>query len=183
MRSGLLALTALFLALPAGARAGDADFKALVKGIETQYGVSRTRIPLFGLVKALVKVARPHGVKQFDLAVFEDARFGDAGENDFDAVVRKTVSGGWRPIVLVRSSAPREWTGVYLKEVGRDFRMMIATFEPSEAVVVQFKMNARRLMEMLKCPEQIGGRNGRTDAVHGSGCRSECGRNHGEGCR
>ena len=155
-RPGLLALPALLLALPAVAAAGDADFKALVKGIETRYQVARTRIPLFGVVKFFVNVSRPHGVKQFDLAVFEDVNFGEPDEREFDALVRDAVSGGWRPMVRVRSRAPNEWTYVYVKEAGRDTRMMIATFEPDEVVVMQYKVNTRRLMEMLERPERIG---------------------------
>lgn len=154
-RPGLLALPALLLALPAAA-AGDADFKALVRGIETRYQVTRTRIPLFGVVKFFVNVSRPHGVKQFDLAVFEDVNFGEPDEREFDTLVREAVGGNWRPMVRVRSRAPNEWTYVYVKEAGRDTRMMIATFEPGEAVVMQYKVNTRKLMEMLVRPERIG---------------------------
>lgn len=155
MKPGLLAVPVLLM-LPMAAAAGDADFKALVQGIEARYGVSKTRIPLFGLAKFFVKVSRPHGVKQFDLAVFEDAHFGNPDENEFDAVVRKAVAGKWRQMVRVRSRAPAEWTYVYVKEEGRDIRMMVATFEPHEAVVVQYKVNARRLMEMVARPGRIG---------------------------
>jgi hypothetical protein len=144
------------MALPLASAAGDADFKALVKGIETEYGISRTRIPLFGLVRFFVGVSRPHGVKQFDFAVFEDAHFGEPGGNEFDALVRRAVSDGWQPMVRVRSHAPEEWTCVYVKEAGRDIRMLITTFEPHEAVVVHYKVNARKLVEMLARPERIG---------------------------
>ncbi len=157
MRSpGLLALPALLLAFPVAALAADVDFQALVNGIETRFNTKRMRIPLFGVAKFFVKVSRPHGVKQFDMAVFEDARFGPLDERELDEFVRRTVSENWRPMVRVRSRGSNEWTCVYAKEAGRDIRLLIATFEPSEAVVMQYKVNAQRLMEMLARPERIG---------------------------
>jgi hypothetical protein len=153
---GLLALPALLLALPVAAPAGDADFKALVQGIETRYNVKPMRIPLFGLAKFFIEASRPHGVRQFAMAIFEDARFGQPDEREFDEFVRRAVSENWRPMVRVRSRSSNEWTCVYAKEAGRDIRMIVATFEPNEAVVMHYKVSARRLMDMLARPERIG---------------------------
>lgn len=151
-----IALMALCLGLAPAAPGADADFNALVRGIESHYGTKRLHIPLFGVAKLFVRVARPEGVKQLDLAIFEEIHYARPDEQEFDELVRKAVGERWRPMVRVRSRADNEWTYIYAQEAGGDVRMLIATFEPSEAVVIQYRVSTRTLLAMLDHPDRIG---------------------------
>lgn len=150
------ALVAVCLGLAPAAPAADADFDALVRGIESHYGTKRLHIPLFGVAKFFVRVARPEGVKQLDLAIFEEIHYTQPDEREFDELVRNAVGGRWRPMVRVRSRADNERTYIYAREEGGDVRMMIANFEPSEAVVIQYRVSTRTLLAMLDHPDRIG---------------------------
>ena len=147
--AGVLAAALLFAAPDEG------DFNALVKGIESQYGIKRTRIPLFGVAKFFVKVARPEGVKQFDMAVFEDSS-ARPDQEQIDELVRKAVGDDWKPMVRVRSQAGGESTYVYAKPAGRDISMLVAAFDSGDAVVLKYRVDAARFMRMLDNPDRIG---------------------------
>jgi hypothetical protein len=133
----------------------EGDFNALVKGIESQYGIKRTRIPFFGVAKLFVKVARPEGVKQFDLAVFEDSS-ARPDQRQIDKLVRKAAGEGWKPMVRVRSRAGDESTYVYSKPAGHDISMLVAVFDSGDAVVMKYRVDAVRFMRMLDDPDRIG---------------------------
>ena len=61
----------LFLA---GRPAGDREFDAIVRRVETRCDTRHTRIPFFGLANFVVKVVHPAGASDLKLAVFEDIR-------------------------------------------------------------------------------------------------------------
>jgi hypothetical protein len=154
MRAGI-ALVFVALAL-AAAPAGDPDFDALVKGIETHYGVKRTNIPMFGLVKLIVKVARPEGVKQIDLALFEDVRINPQNAGAVDAMVRSAVSDRWRSMVRVRSR-DGESSYIYYRPDGRDYQLLVASFDGDEASVVQLSAPLERMAEWVRDPAGLNG--------------------------
>jgi hypothetical protein len=119
-----VALGFVALALAAAAPVGDRDFDAVVKGIESQYGIKRTGIPMFGLVKLIVKVARPQGVKQLDMALFEDVRMDAPDADAIDALIEHAVSNRWRPMVRVRSR-DGESSYIYFREDGKNVRLLV----------------------------------------------------------
>lgn len=150
------ALPAVFLVLSSPLPAADPDFNAIVEGIESHYGVKRLHIPLLGVVNFFVKVTRPQGVKQLNLAVFEDLNYPPADGSQFDALVRNAVGGRWEPLVVARSRRDNEWTYIYSSATKHDWKLLVATFEPSEATVVQLKVNPAKLARMLAEPEHMG---------------------------
>jgi hypothetical protein len=146
MRALIAAAILLGLGIPA--RAGDPDFDAVVRGIESTFQTRRTHIPLFGVAKFFVKVSRPGGAKQLDLAIFEDLKIERSRLQDLDDTVRKAAGERWSPMVRVRSR--EEWVTIYARPDGKkDMHLLIATVEPGEATVIRLKVDAAELARMI----------------------------------
>ncbi len=147
MRALLAGILLLGLVPPAPA-AGDGDFNAVVRSIESNFGARRMRIPLFGVAKFFVKVARPHGVRQLDLAIFEDLSISQSRLQHLDSAVRAAAGDRWLPMVRVRSH--EDWVCIYARPEGKkDLRLLIATVEPDETVLVQVKVRPEVLARTL----------------------------------
>ncbi len=153
MRRALMFL----LVAAASAPAADRDFKAVVGGIESQLGIRRMHIPLFGVVMFFAKVAaRGEGVKQLDLAVFDEIDYTRPDAARFDAIVRSAVSDRWTPFVRVRSNRDNESTFIYLRPDGKDWRMLVASFEAHDAAVIQLKLTPEALLRDFDHPAHAG---------------------------
>ena len=144
-RLAMLALAAAML-VPAG----DAAFDALVRRVESQYAVRRTRIPMFGLVNFFVKVSRPAGAKDLKLAIFED--FAAPGA-DFQELLAETLAPGWQPFVQVRSR--NETSTIYVQARKDDLKMLIAAAEPRETVLMQVKLDQKALRKWFDNPRRM----------------------------
>ncbi len=149
---------ALLLAPALDAQAKGKGFKDVVKHIEKQYGVKKTRIPMLGLANFAVKVVRPAGVKGFKLAVFEDQNFlsrPDAAP--FDTVMREAYNKDWAPLVQItsrRDGGAR--TFIYAKNSKKDVHFALVTIEDSEAVVLEVKFNPDAAAKFLENPKIMG---------------------------
>jgi hypothetical protein len=144
------------LMVTGAALAADRDFQALVSAFETRHGASATSIPLMGLVKFFVKAANPSGVKQLNLAVFESGKLSSECADDFDRLVRQAVGERWKRIVSVKSRRSGEGVHIYLQDMKKDFRLLVATFEDGEATFVEVKASAEQLMKWLDEPLNAG---------------------------
>ena len=153
----LMLVTCLMLASTATASAKDGEFDRVVKHLKTQYRAKSKSIPLLGLARFAMRVVRPAGVKSFKLAIFEDQDFSDKpGAAQFSSVVQEALTPAWRPLVRVYSRQDGEQTYVYLREAGKDFKLIIVNVEPREAVVVQVKVNPQTLIKWMQEPDRIG---------------------------
>jgi hypothetical protein len=137
--------------------AGDPDFNAIVRDVESGYGVHRVSIPLFGLARFAVKVARPEGVQDFDMAIFETPDGPPPNSSRFDAIMARADGGHWSSVIRVRSGRGREWTCIYVRPEGRNWRMLIATFQPAETVILHARVNPEVLARAFDDPEHAGG--------------------------
>ena len=153
MRARLLAV---FLAAAAAACGADREFNGLVKAVESRFGAQRTHIPLMGMANFLVKVARPEGAAGFRLAVFENLKFDADGDGAALDRIMAEASQGLHPLVRVRSRRDREWTYIYTGEAGKTTKVLIATFERSEATVVEVQVSMDALLRALGDPAQTG---------------------------
>ncbi|HWR51022.1 MAG TPA: hypothetical protein VN428_07935 [Bryobacteraceae bacterium] len=154
MRALLAAAILLGLGIPA--RAGDRDFDAVVQSIESTFQTRRTSIPLFGVAKFFVKISRPGGAKQLDLAIFEDLHIGRSRLQELDQTVREAAGERWSPMIRVRDR--QEWVTIYARPDGKkDMALLIATVEPGEATVIRLKVDAAALARMIdESPNRAG---------------------------
>ncbi len=147
LRAFLLILCTSVLAF-----AGDNDFRGVVRAIEGHYGVRHMHVPLLGIAMLF---ARPSGVSGMKLAIFEDFD-ANADPDDVRHVVENSLGDGWHPFVRVRSrndgNATAETTLIYANPSDGKMRMMIVNVEPSEATVVELKVDEHSIKRWLSEP-------------------------------
>ena len=150
LTSGLFCLTLGLL--PQSARAGDKEFNVLVHYVESHYQVHRQYRFLLGFASFAVNIARPYGVKGMKLAIFENEKISaNPDDQDFPSVVKAGLAEGWQPMVRVWSRRDGERTVIFAKPDGKNLKLLVATVEQDEAVVIQVKINPDKLS---KCIEQ-----------------------------
>src|ERR1700690_298891 len=153
----LLVVVLLGALAAAPVAAGDSDFHAIVRGVESGYGVHRVHIPLFGLARFAVNIAQPEGGKDFDMAIFSTPGGGTRDLGQFDGIMRRVGGGHWSPLIHVRSRRDGEWVYVYARpEGGNDWRMLVATFGRGETVVLEARVNPEFLAKAIDDPEHAG---------------------------
>lgn len=141
MRTLLLAALLLAPALATPARASERWFDDAVHELEDTMGAERVRIPMWGLIRFVGGIAtRPVGAKDWDFAIFEGVRrsrldrpFGWNG-----------LGPGWKPMIRVHSPG-KESVAIYIKEEGSWYRVLMATIDRNDAVVMKFAMKPDRL--------------------------------------
>lgn len=153
MRLGCLALL-----LAVSASGADRDFDRVVKAIESHYGTSRLHIPLMGVANFVVKVGRPAGASGFKIAVFQDLdssrEYGDAA--DLTRFMDGLATGRLHSLIRVRSQRSSESTYIFTGEVGKSTKLLIATFQPREATVIEVKVTMDTLMKAVASPGTAG---------------------------
>ncbi len=139
----------------ATAAAGDREFDAVVRLLESHYRVRRRRLPF--MAGTIMRIAaRRVGVRNLRLAVFEDQDFVPrAGDAEFATAVGAALSDEWQPLVRI-SAQNGERTLVHLREAGENLRLLIVNIERREASVVQAEVSPQTLAEWLQNPERMG---------------------------
>jgi hypothetical protein len=136
----------LVLATANLACAGDAEFKGVVRAIESNYKVHHMHIPFLGFALFL---ARPAGFGGVKLAVFE--RFPAlADTSEVSRLVEGTLGSDWHPFVRVHSKGGNgngESTVIYVNPTESNMRMLVVSVESSEATVVELKANKKTMQE------------------------------------
>lgn len=164
LRKGAVAFAAVALVAANSVRvcARDKEFGLLVRHIESQYHVKRSHRFILGFAGFVVRVWRPYGVGNFRVALFQGHGImatgfvdGPAGQDgsDFTEVVRTGLNQGWQPIVRVFSRRDREYTYIFAKPAGKDFKLLISTVDQGAAVVIQVKLNPEKLDKLLRDEE------------------------------
>ena len=144
-------LCLIAVSVPQSARAGDKEFGTLVHYVESHYHAHRSYRFLLGFASLAVNVARPYGVKGMKLALWENQNISakSKDDSDFPAVVRAGLADGWQPLVQVWSHRDGERTVIFAKPDGKNMKLLVATVESDEAVVVQMKIDPDRLSECI----------------------------------
>jgi hypothetical protein len=153
--SSIFIATLLLSSTPVSAE--DPEFGLVVRQVESYFHVKHAHIPLLGLMKPVLWIARPAGAKSLELAIFEDQDFSRGLDDpEFERLIDKSVGQSWQPLVRVHSRRDSEQTTIYAKDMGKNFKLMIITLEPSEAVVMQVKISSQELIKCLENPERMG---------------------------
>ena len=152
--------TALF-AVPSQAFAKD-DFGKIVQHIEANYHVHRQHRWVMGLAGFTVKFWHVGGVKSLKGAIFENQRFVNAvSDTRFDEVVRAAMESGWQPMVQSWDRHSGERTYIYAQDLGKDIKLLVVNLEPNEAVVLQVKVNPKKLSDFIQEASSGHGRHDR----------------------
>lgn len=151
------------LVMAAGTATARDEFGEVVGHIESHYHVHRNYGFIMGFAGMMVKISHVGGVKTLKTAIFEDQSFTGLGSGqEFDQLMRKALKSGWRPVVQSHSRRTGEHTYIYARGDGRDLRVLLATVEPSEAVVMELKVNPARLEDFIDKHSGSGNRHRRS---------------------
>jgi hypothetical protein len=134
---------------PRAVFAGD-DFNNIVRHIESQYHVHRSYPFLIGLAGLVAQAWPGTGVKDVKIALFEDQHLlQTASDSELDELVQAAGNSGWQPLVKSYSRRSGDHSYIYAKPEGRYLSLLIVNVEPSEAEVVQVKIDPSKLEEFL----------------------------------
>jgi hypothetical protein len=139
----------------ASAQAADREFTEVVRVISDEFHTRPMSIPLFGLVNVFAAAVRPAGTRHIDLAVFEHLSDHDRQGRNLSEAILNAVGRSWKPFVQVRSrrNGHEETVLVYMRQQGREWKLLVTAVERDEATVVQLLLNADALARWLASPE------------------------------
>jgi hypothetical protein len=144
-----VATVAILFAAPQPAFAKD-DFGKIVHHIEANYHTHRHYRFVMGLAGFTFKVSHFAGVKSFKGAIFENSEFAASGSDTrFDQVIRAAMDSGWQPMVQSYDRRSGERTYIYAQDLGKDMRLLVVNLEPTEAVVIQVKVDTNKLSDFV----------------------------------
>jgi len=148
------------LVAPAQSAFARDDFGKIVHHIEVNYHVHRQHRWVMGLAGFTVKFWHVAGVKSLKGAIFENQPFVNAAsDTQFDEVVRAAMDSGWQPLVQSWDRHSGERTYIYAQEVsskkGSDMKLLVVSLESNEAVVLQVKVDPKKLNDFIE--ETSGG--------------------------
>jgi hypothetical protein len=141
MRYLMLPALLLASAFAVPARAAESWFDDAVHELEDTMGAERVRIPMWGLLRLVGGIAtRPVGAKDWDVAIFENVRHPRLDR----PFAWRGLGPGWMPMVRVHARG-RESVAIYVKPEGEWYRVLMATIDGHDAVVMKFAMRPDRL--------------------------------------
>jgi hypothetical protein len=137
-----------------GATPARADFNDIVRAAESRYHVQRTTIPMFGLVRFALWVARPGGISDVQLATFENAHFDDMrGLGD---IVRRNAGEPMQPLVQTRSNRNGETTLIYARPLGGDrVALLIFAHDHDDTTVLRVVVSMDKFSETMNHPDRV----------------------------
>jgi hypothetical protein len=136
-------------------RAADREFTDVVRVISDEFHTRPTSIPMFGLVNLVTAAVHPAGTRHVDLAMFEHLGSHDREGRNLPESIMNAVGRSWTPFVEVRSrkDSHEELVFVYLRQNGKDWKLLITSVERDEATVVQLLLNPDALARWMSNPE------------------------------
>ncbi|HSN67855.1 MAG TPA: hypothetical protein VLV48_01330 [Thermoanaerobaculia bacterium] len=130
------AIAALLLLAAALTGCRSSEFSKLVRAVEAEPGTRRQYIPMLALARTGVRTIHPHGIRDFQLAIFETE--GVASSARLDAAIRE-AGDGWTPMIRVER-ADGERTSVWARPAKGTMEMLVLAHEPGESVIVRLEM-------------------------------------------
>jgi hypothetical protein len=143
----------LLAAVPA--IAADREFTEVVHVISDEFHTKPTSIPMFGLVNLVTAAVHPAGTRHIDLAIFEHLSSRDREGRNLPESILNAVGRSWKPFVQVRShkNGHEETVLVYMRQEGKEWKLLVTAIERDEATVVQLLLNADALARWMASPE------------------------------
>jgi hypothetical protein len=166
MKSLPVAFIASCLLTAASAQAADREFTEVVRVISDEFHTRPTSIPMFGLVNLITAAVHPAGTRHIDLAVFEHLSDRDRQGRNLPEAILNAVGRSWKPFVQVRSrrNGREETVFVYMRQEGKEWKLLVTAVERDEATVVQLLLNPDALARWMASPERCARHwNGDTD--------------------
>lgn len=154
-------LTAIFFFLiltfiTPSAMAKDDEFDKISNHLKKNYQAKKVKIPFMWLARFAVKVVRPAGVKSFNITMFENLQFSRTTlDEEMQSAMRNSLSPDWSPVIRVRSREG-EQVYAYLREDGKNVKLMLVTVDKTNAAVIRATFSPEKLAEFINNPRIFG---------------------------
>lgn len=136
------------------------DFKSVVKAVESTYGIHSRHIPMMGLMLKFSPEREARGVK---LAIFEDSPArGDLA--DLQQVIGRNLGPEWTPFIRVWSRRDDESVVIYAKPEGARMRLMVASFDHEDSVIISVDATEESLRHWINDPAGMADRTAHEDS-------------------
>jgi hypothetical protein len=153
-RRRLVLVVTLLSVFALGATPARADFNDIVRAVESRYNVHRTWIPMFGLVRFALWVARPGGVSDVQLATFENVHFDDA--DGMAEIVRRHAGEPMQPLVQSHSRRDGETTLIYARPLGGDrVALLVFARDHSDTTLVRVVVSMDKFAQAVNHPHGL----------------------------
>lgn len=148
-----LLLFASGVSLPGFLAAGDQEFAAIVHRIESHY--HKRPMPFMSLLGFVANRARPEGVRNLKMAVFEDLDLSlHPSDADCGAVMQEIVGPAFQHFVSVWCRRDGEQTFIYARQQHQDYELLIVSLERDEACVIKMRLKPDAMGKWVEEPEE-----------------------------
>ena len=151
MKSALFFVLASSLLCSTGCRAADHDFDSTVHGVENRYSAHAQEIPLMGFASLCARVATHNGVKDMQIADFENIP--DLDPMEFSTFLQSSLGDRWQPFVTSLEMKDDNQSIIYVRPEGRAMRMLIADYSHGQLSLVRMELDGTALSKWVKNPE------------------------------
>ena len=135
------AMAPAFLLAAGGNQQG---FDAVVRSVESRYGIRSHHIPFLGLVSLAAGVSTHGGVRNLHLAEFDNVTTPIDGD-ELNKIVEQHVGQGWQRIVRETSRNGGEQSLIFVHPEGNHLGMLVVDLDGHELNLVQLSIDPDRL--------------------------------------
>lgn len=152
--TALLLLTFVFAAPQTFAKPSEYD--KIVSHLKTKYRAKKVSLGFVWLARMAVKVARPAGVKSFNITLFKDLKFSQQTlDGEMQDALKSSFSQDWSPVFRVRSRAGQQ-AYMYMREEGGNVKITLVTIDTENAAVIRATFSPDKLAEFMNNPRIFG---------------------------
>lgn len=134
-----------------------ADFGAVVRALDAEKGVKKVWIPFLGVARLAVRMVRPEGVRDFQLATFEGADNVDPAR--LQQLMQEKLGKGFVPLVRVwskKGGKKQEWSFIYVRaHAGDRVELVILAHDDEDTALVRVDVDAAVLARQLDEPRSV----------------------------
>lgn len=151
----IFSILAFTFVAPAAKAQGN-EYDKIVKHLKTKYQAKKVSVPFMWLARAVVRVARPAGVKTFNITLFENLQFsGETLDAEMQMAMRNSFTAEWSSIFHVRAREGQQ-AYMYMREDGSDVRITLVTIDKAQAAVIRARFSPEKLAEFINDPKIFG---------------------------
>ncbi len=152
----ILFFTLVFAFLVPTGSAKDREYEAIVNHLQKNFQAQKVKIPFTWLARFAVKIVKPAGVRSFNFTLFENINFSSPTfDAEMQSAMRSSLSPAWSPILRIRSQN-EDQIYAYMREDGKNIKMMLVTVNQKEVAVIRATFNPEKLADFLNNPRIFG---------------------------
>ena len=120
------------------------------------FQAKKVKIPFMWLARLAVRIVKPAVVRSFNFTLFENLNFSSSTlDEEMQTAMRNSLSPDWSPILRIRSQN-EDQVYAYMREDGKNLKLMLVTINRDEAAVIRATFNPEKLADFLDNPRIFG---------------------------